>query len=80
MMLFLRKLTANINKIIGTELQINPVNGPAVNQVRTKQWVFLSRNRENKCTIESDNIVFSIEESKRKEYNKNSKKISWSFY
>lgn len=26
--------------IIGTELQINPVNGPAVNQVRTKQWVF----------------------------------------
>ena len=48
--------------IIGTELQINPVNGPAVNQVRTKQWVFLSRNRENKCTIESDNIVFSIED------------------
>lgn len=48
--------------IIGTELQINPVNGPAVNQVRTKQWVFLSRNRANKCTIESDNIVFSIQD------------------
>ena len=48
--------------IIGTELQINPINGPAVNQVVTKQWGFLSRNRANKCTIESDNIIFSIED------------------
>ena len=38
--------------IIGTELQINPINGPAVNQVVTKQWGFLSRNRANKCTLE----------------------------
>ena len=48
--------------IIGTELQINPVNGPTVNQVITKQWVFLSRNRKNKCTLEPDSIIFSIED------------------
>lgn len=46
--------------IIGTELTINPINGPVVNQIVSKQWVFLSRDRKNKCTINSDNIVFSI--------------------
>lgn len=46
--------------IIGTEFQINPLNGAAVNQIVTKQWVFLSRDRLNKCTIEAESIVFSI--------------------
>ena len=46
--------------IIGTELSINPLNGPVLNQVTTKQWVFLSRNRRNKCTIQAECIIFSI--------------------
>ena len=46
--------------VIGTELNINPISGPAVNQVVTKQWVFLSMDRLNKCTIESESIIFSI--------------------
>lgn len=47
--------------MIGTELQINPINGPAVNQVITKQWVFLSRDRLNKCTIEPESVIFSVQ-------------------
>lgn len=46
--------------VIGTELNINPVSGPVVNQIVTKQWVFLSRNRMNKCTIEPESVIFSI--------------------
>lgn len=46
--------------VIGTELNINPVSGPTVNQIVTKQWIFLSRDRINKCTIEPDSIIFSI--------------------
>ena len=45
--------------IIGTELSINPVSGPVINQVTTKQWVFLSRDRKNKCTVESNSVIFS---------------------
>lgn len=48
--------------VIGTELNINPVSGPTVNQIITKQWVFLSRNRKNKCTIEPESVIFSIRE------------------
>lgn len=46
--------------VIGTELQINPINGASVNQVMTKQWIFLSRDRVNTCTISPENIIFSI--------------------
>lgn len=46
--------------IIGTELQINPASGAIVNQIVSKQWIFLSRDRKNKCTISPDSIVFSI--------------------
>lgn len=46
--------------VIGAELQINPLNGAAVNQVVTKQWIFLSRDRLSKCTIEPDSIIFSV--------------------
>ncbi len=46
--------------VIGTELNINPVSGPTVNQVVTKQWIFLSRDRMNKCTIEPKSVIFSI--------------------
>lgn len=46
--------------VIGTELSINPINGPIINQVTTKQWVFLSRNRKNKCTIEPESVIFSL--------------------
>lgn len=46
--------------IIGTELQINPLNAPKVNQIISKQWVFLSRDRKNKCTICPNYISFSI--------------------
>ena len=45
--------------VIGTELSINPISGPIINQVTTKQWVFLSRDRRNKCTIESSSVIFS---------------------
>lgn len=46
--------------VIGTELNINPINGPVINQVATKQWQFLSRDRKNKCSIESSAVIFSI--------------------
>ncbi len=46
--------------VIGTELNINPVSGPTVNQIATKQWVFLSRDRMNKCTVEPESVIFSI--------------------
>lgn len=46
--------------VIGTELQINPLNGASVNQIITKQWVFLSRDRVNTCTISPESIIFSI--------------------
>ena len=45
--------------VIGTELSINPITGPVINQVTTKQWVFLSRDRKNKCTIEPNSVIFS---------------------
>ena len=45
---------------IGTELLINPLGAPSVNRVITKQWIFLSRDRLSKCTIESQSITFSI--------------------
>lgn len=51
---------ADPQDVIGTELSISPINGPVVNQISTKQWVFLSRDRKNKCTIESANVGFSI--------------------
>lgn len=51
---------AEPHDMIGTELTINPLNGPTINQVATKQWLFLSRDRKNKCTIESSSVVFSI--------------------
>ncbi len=46
--------------VIGTELIINPSNGPIINQISTKQWVFFSMDRKNKCTIEPNSVVFSI--------------------
>lgn len=46
--------------VIGTELSITPIGTPSVNQVATKQWVFWSRDRKNKCTIEPNDIIFSI--------------------
>ena len=47
--------------IIGTELSINPMMGSSVfNQITTKQWVFLSRDRKNKCTIEPNSVIFSL--------------------
>ena len=45
--------------VIGTELSISPLNGPVLNQISKKQWVFLSRDRKNKCTIESSCVIFS---------------------
>lgn len=51
---------AEPQNVIGTELQITPLTGAAVNQVITKQWVFLSRNRLERCTISSENIIFSV--------------------
>lgn len=45
--------------VIGTELSINPISGPVINQVTTKQWVFLSRDRKNKCTVEPNSVIFS---------------------
>lgn len=46
--------------VIGTELNINPINGPTINKTITKQWVFISRDRMNRCTIEAEEIIFSI--------------------
>lgn len=51
--------------IIGTELQINPIGAPTVNQVIMKQWVFTSRNRKSSCTINSESIIFSIKDYDR---------------
>lgn len=48
--------------VIGTELSINPVGAPMVNPVTMKQWVFLSRNRQNRCTLDTNSIIFSISE------------------
>lgn len=45
--------------IIGTELAINPMGEPTVNQVVNKQWTFWSRDRKNRCTIGSEAVVFS---------------------
>lgn len=47
--------------IIGTELQINPASGAIVNQIVSKQWIFLSRDRKNKCTI-SPTVLFFLYE------------------
>lgn len=46
--------------VVGTELSINPIMPPVFNQVALKQWAFLSRNRKNKCTIDTNAIIFSI--------------------
>ena len=46
--------------ILGTEVQINPVTGPKVNNVITKQWVFWSRDKMSSCVIHSGFILFSI--------------------
>lgn len=46
--------------VIGTELNINPDGGAAVNRIVKKQWVFLSRDRMAKCVIEPENVVFTI--------------------
>ena len=51
--------------VVGTELSINPINPatiPMINTISIKQWVFLSRNRKNRCTIDTNAIVFSIGE------------------
>lgn len=47
-------------EIIGTELQINPVTGPVVNNVKARQWVFWSRDKKSSCTIQSSCVIFSI--------------------
>ncbi len=47
-------------EIIGAELQINPVTGPMVNNVRSKQWVFWSRDKRSSCVIQSTCVIFSI--------------------
>ncbi len=46
--------------VIGTELSVNPTGGPMINQIPSKKWVFLSRDRKNRCIIEANAIVFSI--------------------
>ena len=48
--------------VVGAELSINPIAPPVLNQIAIKQWVFLSRNRKNKCTIDTNTIIFSIGE------------------
>lgn len=45
--------------IIGTELQISPGNAQ-VNNIVTKKWLFLSVDRKNKCSIDSESVIFSI--------------------
>lgn len=45
--------------VVGTQLQINPVTGPVVNNVMTKQWVFWSRDKKSSCRIDNTSIVFS---------------------
>lgn len=51
---------AEPQEIIGTELQINPVTGPKVNNVVSKQWLFWSRDKKSSCIIQSDCVIFSI--------------------
>lgn len=51
---------AEPQEIIGTQLQVNPVTGPIVNNVVTKQWVFWSRDKKSCCRIDSSCIVFSV--------------------
>ena len=46
--------------IVGTELQINPVTGPTVNNVIKKQWLFWSRDKKRHCVIDSNSIIFSV--------------------
>lgn len=51
---------AEPQEIIGTELQINPVTGPVVNNVVNKQWLFWSRDKKSSCVIQSGCVIFSI--------------------
>lgn len=51
---------AEPQEIIGTELQINPVTGPMVNNVVAKQWLFWSRDKKSSCVIQSGCVIFSI--------------------
>lgn len=51
---------AEPQEIIGTELQINPVTGPIVNNIKTKQWLFWSRDKKSSCIIQSGCVIFSI--------------------
>ena len=46
--------------VVGAELSINPITPPVLNQIAIKQWIFLSRDRKNKCTIDTNAIIFSI--------------------
>ncbi len=46
--------------VIGTQLQINPVTGPMVNNIVSKQWVFWSLDKKRSCKIDSTTIVFSV--------------------
>lgn len=51
---------AEPQEIIGTELQINPMTGPKVNNVVAKQWLFWSRDKKSSCVIQSGCVIFSI--------------------
>ncbi len=51
---------AEPQEIIGTQLQVNPVTGPVVNNIVKKQWVFWSRDKKSSCRIDSMSIVFSV--------------------
>lgn len=51
---------AEPQEIIGTELQINPMTGPTVNNTLSKQWLFWSRDKKSSCIIQSDCVIFSI--------------------
>lgn len=46
--------------IIDTEFQfvLNDTNMPVINEKKTKQWHFISRNRKNFCDIDFEKMVF----------------------
>ena len=47
--------------IIGAELQISPGN-TSVNNIVSKKWVFYSRDRKNRCSIDTESVIFSSED------------------
>lgn len=52
---------AEPREIIGTELQINTVLGNSmVNKKISKQWVFISLNRQEHCIIDTEKISFVV--------------------